>query len=133
VREKFTILIADRNRNIREFLQRELSAEGHRVRLASDGREVLKMIEVEFPDLLILDLDMPYVDGLEILGQLQQGKQLIPVVVHTLLTEYANHPAIQNTAAFMEKKGNNINGLKAMIAEVLRKNYPHRFIAAQRM
>lgn len=39
---KFTILIADRNSNVREFLKREMMTEGYRVRLAKDSREVLK-------------------------------------------------------------------------------------------
>lgn len=129
MRTEFTILIADRNRNIREFLQRELIAEGHRVILACDGRQVLKIISIESPDLLILDLDIPYVDELRIFDQLQNEKLIIPVVFHTLLTGYANHPAIQKAAAFVEKDGNNINSLKEMVNEVLRKHYPHRFEA----
>jgi len=128
VREKFTIFIADRNHNIREFLKRELEAEGYLIKLANNGPEVLKMMIAEPPNLLILDLDMTCLDELEILDQFQNMKQSVPVVVYTLLTAYEDHPLIQKTAAaFLEKNGNNINSLKEKIAEVLRKNYRHKF------
>jgi DNA-binding response OmpR family regulator len=75
VADQFTIFIADRNRHVRDFLRRELAAEGYRVELAKDGREALRMLEVnELPDLLILDLEIPYVSGLEILKQLQDRR-----------------------------------------------------------
>ena len=129
MRERFTILIADRNHNIREFLKRELEVEGYLIKLANNGPEVLKMMVAEPPDLLILDLDMTYLDGVEILNQFKNMKQSAPVVIHTLLTAYEEHPIIQKTAAaFLEKNGNNINSLKEKIAEVLHKNYRHKFI-----
>ena len=85
---QFTILIADRNPHIREFLRRELISAGYRVQLAKDGREVLRMTDAdEPPELLILDLDMPYVNGLTILEELQNRKSPLPVVIHTFLTE----------------------------------------------
>ena len=68
MRGRFTILIADRSHNIREFLKRELEAEGYLIKLANNGPEVLRMMVAEPPDLLILDLDMTYLDGLEILN-----------------------------------------------------------------
>lgn len=40
--KKFTLLIADRNRNVREFLKRELIAEGYGVKVARNGQEILK-------------------------------------------------------------------------------------------
>lgn len=127
MREKFTILIADRSHNIREFLKRELEAEGYLVKLADNGLEVLKIIVAQLPHLLILDLDMTYLDGVEILSQFKNMKQSVPVVVHTLLTAYEDHPVIKKTAAaFLEKNENNINNLKEKVAEVLRKNYCHK-------
>jgi DNA-binding response OmpR family regulator len=126
VYSKFTILIADRNRHVREFLRRELVAEDFLVEVARDGREVLTMIDVDTPpDLLILDLDIPFVNGLAILERLQDRARPLPVVIHSFLTEYVHHPAVQRAAAFVEKKGN-IDRLKAVVVDVLRKWYPHR-------
>jgi DNA-binding response OmpR family regulator len=123
--QQFTILIADRNRHVRKFLRRELISAGYRVRVANDGREVLRMTDVdELPDLLVLDLEMPHVSGLEILKQLQDRKSPVPVVVHTFLTEYANHPAVQKAAAFVEKTWDNIDEFKAVIVGMLRERFP---------
>jgi len=130
VTEQFTILIADRNPHVREFLRREFMAEGYRVQVAKDGREVVRMTHAdEPPELLILDLDMPYVSGLAILEELQNRKSPLPVVIHTFLTEHAKHPAVQRAAGFWEKRGNNIDGFKATVAQVLRRYYPRRFLS----
>ena len=127
MRKKFTILIADRNRNIRQFLKRELEAEGYLINLANNGLEVLEIVTAEPPDLLILDLDMTYLNGVEILNQFERMKWSVPVVVYTLLTIYEDHPVIQKTAAaFLEKNENNIDSLKEKIVELLYKNYPHK-------
>ena len=124
----FTILLADRNRNVREFLQRELTLEGYRVETAGDGREVLTLVEgASAPDLLILDLEMPYLDGLEILQWLRDRRRPLPVVIHSFLTDGANHAAIDGIAAFVEKSGDHVNRLKETVLDVLRRHYPHRF------
>ncbi|HJX30348.1 MAG TPA: response regulator [Thermodesulfobacteriota bacterium] len=127
MKEKFTLLIADRNRNIREFLQRELITDGYRVILACDGRQVLKIIEKEAPDLLVIDPDIPYADELRVLENLQNANQFIPLLVHTLPPGDTTNSFIQRAAGFVEKDGNNITNLKDTITQVLRKHYPHRF------
>jgi CheY-like chemotaxis protein len=128
MRQNITILIADRNSHVREFLSRELRSEGYGVQEAKDGRDVLKTILSDrHPDLLILDIDMPYVSGLTILEDLRKRESPLPVIIHTFLTEYEKHPAVQRAAGFWEKRGNNIDGFKLSVAEVLRKWYPQRF------
>ena len=128
---EFTILIADRNRHVREFLRRELLADEYRVEVAKDGRELLMMIDVDKPpDLLILDLDIPFVGGVVLLERLKDQVPSLPIVIHSFLTEYSNHPAVQQVAAFVEKRGN-IDRLKAVVLDVLRKRYPTRFQLVQ--
>lgn len=121
---RFTILIADRNRHVREFLKREMLADGYRVELASNGREVLEWIYRRHPlDLLILDLDLPGVGETSLFERLQNRVPTLPVVVHTFLSEYISHPAVLSSAALVEKKGNNIDRLKQVVYDVLRKFY----------
>lgn len=124
--DAFNILIADRNRHVREFLRRELMAEGYRVQVAKDDKELLSMIDVEAPDLLILDLEIPYGGGLAVLENLQTRVPPLPVVIHTFLTEYANHPVVQGQGPLVEKMANT-DVLKAAIVEMLKKRYPQRF------
>jgi DNA-binding NtrC family response regulator len=124
---QFTILIADRNPHVRKFLSRELAAEGYRVLTAKDGREVLRILDAGEPlDLFVLDLEIPDVSGLQILKKLQDRDPALPVVVHTFLNEYANHPAVMKSAAFVEKTGENIDSFKAVIGGVLHKYYQER-------
>lgn len=126
VNEKFKILITDRNRHVREFLRRELSAEGYQVEIAKDGREVLTWINRnDPPDLLILDLEIPYVDELDVLARLEDHKPPLPVVIHTFLPESADDPTGPKADAFLEKKGDT-DFLKAVVAEVICKYYPER-------
>ena len=124
----FTILLADRNRRVREFLQRELAAEGYCVQTAGDGREILMMLEGDpSPDLLVLDLEMPFLSGAEILEWLRDRRAATPVVIHSFMTDGTNQAAIDGIAAFVEKSGDNIHRLKETILAVLRRHYPARF------
>jgi CheY-like chemotaxis protein len=126
--DSFTILIADRNPRVRDFLRRELISDGYQTKIAKDGREVLQVIDAdESCELLILDLDMPHMSGLSVLETIQRRKPSLPVIIHTFLTEYEQHPAVQRAAGFWEKRGNNIDGFKAMVLQVLKKSYPNRF------
>ena len=117
----FTILIADRNPHVRQYLRREMISDGYRVRLAKNGQEVLKTLsDREPPDLLILDLDLPDVTDLTILQQVRESHPSLPVVVHTLSSEHLNHPAMLSVNAFVEKDGASIEGLKRAVMDALR-------------
>jgi len=123
----FTVLITDRNRHVRNFLRRELVTEGYQVEVAADGRDLLRKITIANPpDLLILDLEIPYAGGPAILERLRRVNSGLPVIIHAFATEDATHPAVQRTAAFVEKMGNT-DRLKATVLEVLKEYYPNRF------
>jgi DNA-binding NtrC family response regulator len=118
------ILIADRNRNVRDFLRRELSAEGYLVEVARDGREVLERINGDDPPhLLILDLEIPYLEEAEVWDRLKERQPPLPVVIHSFLPEYPTNLTLPIAAAFLEKKGDT-DRLKAVVAEVIEKHYP---------
>ena len=130
---KFTLLIAERNRNVRAFLRREFAADGYLVKLAKDDRDLFKIVDADAAaDLLILDMDMPFAGGLAVLEELQRRKPLLPVVIHTFPTEYSTHDAVQKAAAFLEKTGSNIDHLKSVVRSVLERFYPERFKAGPR-
>jgi DNA-binding response OmpR family regulator len=121
------ILIADRNRHVREFLRRELGAEGYQVEVARDGRELLAQVDGEEPPhLLILDLEIPFLEELEVWARLQDRQPALPVVIHSFLPEYPTRVMVPLAAAFLEKKGDT-DELKAVVAEVIGKYYPKQF------
>jgi DNA-binding NtrC family response regulator len=113
------ILIADRNRHVRDFLRRELSAEGYQVEVARDGREVLDRINGEVPP----HLEIPYLEEPEVWARLKDRQPPLPVVIHTFLPEYPTNLTLPIAAAFLEKKGDT-DQLKAVVAEVIGKHYP---------
>lgn len=126
--QTFTILIADRNPNVREFLKREMITEGYRVRLAKNGREVLRWIYHHEPlDLVILDLDLPDATDASLLEKLNDRIPSLPVVVHAFSTEYEAAIDVSLPVAFVEKEGNSIEDLKKVVADMLLKARPKRF------
>jgi DNA-binding response OmpR family regulator len=66
------ILVVDDNPEVAGWLEVELTAAGHRVSSAENGKTALAAIERDLPDLLILDIDMPVMDGHGVLKRLRQ-------------------------------------------------------------
>ena len=77
---RFTILIADDDEQILDFLRPKLKGSGYDVLTASNGIEALEQVKAQEPDLLVLDLVMPQMDGLETLKELRNFSA-IPVIV----------------------------------------------------
>jgi DNA-binding response OmpR family regulator len=63
MRERKTILVVDDDESIREFIEWALDSRGHTVVCAADGATALAMLEDVRPDLILLDLRMPVMDG----------------------------------------------------------------------
>ena len=124
VKKDFTILIADRNPHVRKFLKREMLAAGYQVRLAENGREVLKIaFHQESLDLLILDPNLPDTDAAPLLTQLQNRIPLLPIVVHTFLSEYPDPSDSFGVDAVIEKNGNSIENLKTVVTKILNRSH----------
>jgi DNA-binding NtrC family response regulator len=77
------ILIVDDEKDFVEMLSLHLSEEGHRVRGAFNGPEGLKAVDEEEPDVVILDLKMPGMDGIEVLAELKARHPLVEVILLT--------------------------------------------------
>lgn len=67
-----SILITDDEPNIRMMLRTALEADGHHVHEAANGREALAAVEQFAPDLVVLDLNMPVMDGMAVLERLKE-------------------------------------------------------------
>ncbi len=121
VQEALTVLIADRNPHVREFLRRELLNEGYRVLTAKNGREVLKQVYRPGPlDALVLDLDLPDTNGTDLLDMLQDRIPSLPLVLHTFApADGSREDAFTKADAFVEKRGNSVDRLKKVLRELL--------------
>ena len=74
------VFVIDDEQNIRDILEKYLKKEGFTVSTYQDGAEVLRALETTEPDLLVMDIMMPNIDGLELLRRLRKDS-FIPVIV----------------------------------------------------
>ncbi|HEY78083.1 MAG TPA: response regulator transcription factor [Dehalococcoidia bacterium] len=80
--KKFRILVVDDEERIVNFLRSKLKASGFEVLTARNGREGMEQAQAQEPDLIVLDLIMPGMDGLEMLKELR-SYSAVPVVILT--------------------------------------------------
>jgi adenylate cyclase len=85
VRQPALILIADDNEANRDILARRLKAHGYDLVMAGDGEQALASARAKLPDLILLDVMMPKMDGLEVCRQLKTDKSMpfIPIILVT--------------------------------------------------
>ncbi|PJB99377.1 MAG: response regulator [Candidatus Nealsonbacteria bacterium CG_4_9_14_0_8_um_filter_35_12] len=78
-----TILIVEDDKFLRELIAQKLLKEGYNISEAIDGEEGIKKIKTEKPDLILLDLILPGVDGFEVLSRMKADEKLaeIPVII----------------------------------------------------
>jgi DNA-binding NtrC family response regulator len=77
------VLVADDERNLRELLVRELTRKGHTATGVADGQEALDRLRDEVPEVLLLDMRMPKVEGIDVLRALQELPEAPQVIVMT--------------------------------------------------
>jgi two-component system nitrogen regulation response regulator GlnG len=84
------VLIVDDDRDIGQMLSALMKKEGLANQVAQDGETALRLVSEEAPDLLLVDVKMPGIDGMEVLKRVKELEPLLPVV---LITAYAEIPA----------------------------------------
>jgi CheY-like chemotaxis protein len=82
------LLVVEDEDSLRLFYEEELVAEGYEVVTARNGKEALQRIDQQRPDLVILDIVMPVMDGMEALGRILGKDRSIPVILHTAYPGY---------------------------------------------
>jgi DNA-binding response OmpR family regulator len=87
-----SILVVEDEAAIAEAVRARLSSEGYRVRVAHDGPQAIRASAEERPDLVVLDLMLPGMDGLEVCREIQK-RDWIPVLMLTARTEEADKVA----------------------------------------
>jgi len=80
---QFTILIVDDEKNIRDGLAEAFSLESYATLVAQDGQEAQAILDEQYVDLVITDLKMPKVSGMELLQYIKRRWQNIPVIIIT--------------------------------------------------
>ncbi len=80
-----SVLVVEDDEDLRQLIERVFVAEGFRVRAAGDGMAALHLVKEESPDLMVLDLMLPWINGIAVLRTVRQQPHLaaVPVVVTT--------------------------------------------------
>ena len=92
VQRRSRILVADDTDSVRSLFQKLLSADGHDVMVASDGAAALDAVQRHQPDVILLDVTMPVMDGLEVCRRLKAdaATRLTPIVLITGQTDLSD-------------------------------------------
>ena len=112
------ILIVEDDESQRLLYEEELQEEGYEVVLAKSGKEALKCLEESLFDLIVLDIRMPEMDGIEALGKIASRYKKIPVILHTAYPEYRNQFVALLAGAFI-LKSSDLSLLKKTVKELL--------------
>jgi DNA-binding response OmpR family regulator len=81
------VLVVDDDPTVSDVVRRYLEREGFTVELAGDGQQALDAYDAERPDLVVLDLMLPGIDGLEVCRRLRTQDRTLPVIMLTALGE----------------------------------------------
>ncbi|MFC1631743.1 response regulator [Candidatus Omnitrophota bacterium] len=126
---KVSILLVDDEKDFLEPITFFLKSKNYSVAQANNGREALKIIKSDPPDIVFMDLRMPVMDGIQTLTQVREFNRDLPVI---MLTAYGDEKTIAaahdlGISGFFPKKGD-VDQLVSMIETTLRL---HRRISPQ--
>ncbi len=121
-----TILIADDHDDNRELMQLLLTTAGYRVHEARDGRECLTVAQEKLPDLIVIDLSMPVLDGWGVFEQLkaEERTRSIPCMAVTAHADLTRNEALETGFAAYVSKPFITDHLLKTIATVLSQSPP---------
>ncbi|MDP3040744.1 MAG: response regulator [Deltaproteobacteria bacterium] len=114
------ILCVDDDPSLLRLYQDELSEEGYKVILAKDGQEALSKLAKEKPQVVILDIRMPVMDGIRTLTAMLGKDRQIPVILNTAFPQYRENFMTWGAEAYVIKSSD-LTELKQKIREILEK------------
>ncbi len=113
-----TILIVEDDNNQRFLYEQELKLEGYEIVTASDGKEALEKVQEQLPDIIIMDINMPKMDGIEAMGRILSKKKEIPIIINTAYSNYKDNFMSWAADAYIVKSSD-LSELKNAVKEVL--------------
>ena len=115
-----TILLVEDDKNQRLLYEQELMHEGYEVVTASNGKEALEKVQEKLPDIVIMDINMPKMDGIEAMGRILGKNKEIPIIINTAYSNYKDSFMSWAADAYIVKTSD-LSELKEKIKEVLAK------------
>jgi CheY-like chemotaxis protein len=114
-----TILLAEDHDSIRELTRQALTRLGYQVLAAADGRQALRLAELERPDMAVLDVVMPHMGGAATAAQLLQQMPGLPILFTSGFSENANSAVAQVPSSRYLQKPYGPTSLASTIREIL--------------
>jgi DNA-binding response OmpR family regulator len=120
-----TILLVEDDENQRLLYEQELGLEGYEIITAADGKEGLRKVEERQPNLIIMDINMPKMDGIEAMGKTVSKHKNIPIIIYTAHSSYKDNFMSWLADAYIIKSSD-LTELKNKIKELLTKKAARR-------
>lgn len=112
------ILIVEDDEHQRELYAEGLMVEGHEALLARDGQEAIEIVEQQRPDMVVLDISMPGMDGIETMNRLLSRDNRLPIVLNTAYANYREDFRTWPADAYVVKSAD-LSELKKTIQQIL--------------
>jgi len=114
------ILVVEDEEGLRLFYEEELTSEGYEVITARNGKEAIQRLEEGSPDLIILDIVMPVMDGMEALSRILRKDRKIPIILNSSYSAYRDDFMSWAADAYVTKS-TDLTELKTKIQDLLKK------------
>jgi CheY-like chemotaxis protein len=115
------VLVVDDEENLCLLYQDELESEGYVVQAVTDAAEAMRIVETDPPDVVVLDIRMPRMDGIEAMGKILGRRNDLPVILNSAYSSYKDDFRSWPADAYVIKSSDT-GELKRTIKKVLGKS-----------
>ncbi len=112
-----TILLIENNKDLLWLYEEELRFEGYQIVTATDGKDALKKVQEQPLDLVVTDINLPKMDGIETMGWILSKHKNIPIIINTAHSSYKDNFITWAADAFIVKSSD-LTELKNKIKEI---------------
>ncbi len=112
------VLVADDEFSIRKLYERELRKEGYEVIFATNGQEAIQKVRESTPDVIVMDIRMPGMDGIEAMSRILEENNELPVIINTAFSSYKDNFLSWSADAYLTKSAD-LSELKGTIRNII--------------